>query len=146
MRIDPKICARRRGRERPRSNRQLLFAGFALALLLSAFGRRRSAGGTYYERRSHGSESAIYKRKWRSHALLRNGRRGALGAGAWRRMVGALERQRVVKKYPSVCKAISRFLPPDRLGSGMTENPKDNNDLETFKAEVDHIYDFIRER
>ena len=34
-------------------------------------------------------------------------------------------------------------LAPDKLGSGMTENPKDDNDL-NIQGEVDHIYDFIR--
>ena len=32
---------------------------------------------------------------------------------------------------------------PDKLGSGMTDNPADDNDL-NIQGEVDHIYDFIR--
>ena len=32
---------------------------------------------------------------------------------------------------------------PDKVGSGMTENPKDDNDL-NMQGEVDHVYDFIR--
>jgi len=34
-------------------------------------------------------------------------------------------------------------LAPDKLGSGMTENPADDNDL-NIQGEVDHLYDFIR--
>jgi 2-hydroxy-6-oxonona-2,4-dienedioate hydrolase len=32
---------------------------------------------------------------------------------------------------------------PDKLGSGMTDNPSDDNDF-NLQGEVDHIYDFIR--
>jgi len=32
---------------------------------------------------------------------------------------------------------------PDKLGSGMTDNPRDDNDF-NVQGEVDHIYDFIR--
>jgi len=36
-----------------------------------------------------------------------------------------------------------QVLAPDKLGSGLTDNPTDDNDF-NIQGEVDHIYDFIR--
>ena len=46
------------------------------------------------------------------------------------------------KNIPLFAKRFHVFA-PDKLGSGMTDNPKDDNDL-NIQGEVDHIYDFIR--
>jgi len=46
------------------------------------------------------------------------------------------------KDIPLFAKRFHVFA-PDKLGSGMTDNPKDDNDL-NIQGEVDHVYDFIR--
>jgi pimeloyl-ACP methyl ester carboxylesterase len=46
------------------------------------------------------------------------------------------------KDIPLFAKRFHVFA-PDKLGSGMTDNEKDDNDL-NIQGEVDHIYDFIR--
>jgi 2-hydroxy-6-oxonona-2,4-dienedioate hydrolase len=46
------------------------------------------------------------------------------------------------KDIPLFAKRFHVFA-PDKLGSGMTDNPQDDNDL-NIQGEVDHIYDFIR--
>jgi len=142
MRIDASIDARRRGQERRRSNRQLLFAGFALALL-STFGASEARGELttngevaglraqftnvngvrtrYYEMGEGEPLVLVHGGGWSGHA----------SANVWS------------KNIPLFAKRFHVFA-PDKLGSGMTENPKDDNDL-NIQGEVDHIYDFIRE-
>jgi 2-hydroxy-6-oxonona-2,4-dienedioate hydrolase len=46
------------------------------------------------------------------------------------------------KDIPLFAKRFHVFA-PDKLGSGMTDNPKDDNDL-NIQGEVDQLYDFIR--
>lgn len=46
------------------------------------------------------------------------------------------------KDIPPFAKKFHVFA-PDKLGSGMTSNPTDDNDF-NIQGEVDHIYDFIR--
>ena len=47
------------------------------------------------------------------------------------------------KNIPLFAKRFHVFA-PDKLGSGMTDNPQDDNEL-NIQGEVDHIYDFIRQ-
>jgi pimeloyl-ACP methyl ester carboxylesterase len=47
------------------------------------------------------------------------------------------------KSIPLFAKRFHVFA-SDKLGSGMTDNPQDDNDL-NIQGEVDHIYDFIRQ-
>jgi 2-hydroxy-6-oxonona-2,4-dienedioate hydrolase len=46
------------------------------------------------------------------------------------------------KNIPLFAKRFHVFA-PDKIGSGMTDNPRDDNDF-NLQGEVDHIYDFIR--
>jgi 2-hydroxy-6-oxonona-2,4-dienedioate hydrolase len=46
------------------------------------------------------------------------------------------------KDIPLFAKGFHVFA-PDKIGSGMTDNPADDNDF-NIQGEVDHIYDFIR--
>ena len=143
MRIDPQICARRRGQERPRSNPQLLFAGFALALLLSAFG----AGGARAELTTNGEVAGLRAQftnvngvRTRYYEMGEGEPLVLVHGGGWS---GHSSANVWSKNIPLFAKRFHVFA-PDRLGSGMTENPKDDNEV-NIQGEVDHIYDFIRE-
>jgi len=142
MRINGNICARLAARGRLRFNRRVLFTGGALALLLSVFGvgRGRAELTTngevaglraqfadvngirtrYYEMGEGEPMVLVHGEGWSGHA----------SANIWS------------KNIPLFAKRFHVFA-PDKLGSGMTDNPKDDNEL-NIQGEVDHIYDFIR--
>ncbi len=142
MRIDGNICARPGGGERLRFNRRVLFTGVALVLLLSVFdvGRGRAELTTngevaglraqfisvngirtrYYEMGAGEPMVLVHGEGWSGHS----------SANVWS------------KDIPLFARRFHVFA-PDKLGSGMTDNPKDDNDL-NIQGEVDHIYDFIQ--
>jgi 2-hydroxy-6-oxonona-2,4-dienedioate hydrolase len=142
MRIARKMLSRLGGRRRLDSRRQLLFTGFALVLWLSVCGVR-SAGAElttngevaglraqfievngirtrYYEMGEGEPMVLVHGEGWSGHS----------SANVWS------------KNIPLFAKRFHVFA-PDKLGSGMTDNPQDDNEL-NIQGEVDHIYDFIR--
>jgi pimeloyl-ACP methyl ester carboxylesterase len=142
MKIDQKIAARIGVRAPLRSNCRIMFTGFALACLLSLFGATRAraefttngevAGLTaqfadingirtrYYEMGEGDAMVLVHGEGWSGHS----------SANIWS------------KNIPLFAKRFHVFA-PDKLGSGMTGNPQDDNDL-NIQGEVDHLYDFIR--
>jgi 2-hydroxy-6-oxonona-2,4-dienedioate hydrolase len=142
MRNDLAICARVEGRGRLRSTQRLLITGFALALVLLTLGviearaelttngevaglraQFTDVNGVrtrYYETGQGEPLVLVHGGEWSGHA----------SANVWSKVV------------PLFAKQFHVFA-PDKLGSGMTDNPKDDNDL-NIQGEVDHLYDFIR--
>jgi 2-hydroxy-6-oxonona-2,4-dienedioate hydrolase len=142
MRNDLRICARV-GRQRCfHSKRQLLFAGFALATLLSTLGAAKAraelttngeiAGMRAQFADVNGVRTRYYEMGQGEPLVLVHGGgwSGHASANAWS------------KNIPLFAKQFHVFA-PDKLGSGMTGNPTDDNDF-NIQGEVDHIYDFIR--
>ena len=142
MRIGRKIFSRLGGQRRLASSRQLLFTGFALALWLSVFGARSARA----ELTTNGEVAGL-----RAQFIEVNGIRTRyyeMGAGEPMVLVhgegwsGHSSANVWSKNIPLLAKRFHVFA-PDKLGSGMTDNPKDDNEL-NIQGEVDHIYDFIR--
>jgi 2-hydroxy-6-oxonona-2,4-dienedioate hydrolase len=142
MRIDREICARPSGLGRLDSNRRVAFTGVALALLLSVFGTSRAraelttngevAGLRAQFIEVNGVRTRYYEMGEGEPMVLVHGEgwSGHSSANVWS------------KNIPLFAKRFHVFA-PDKLGSGMTDNPKDDNEL-NIQGEVDHIYDFIR--
>jgi 2-hydroxy-6-oxonona-2,4-dienedioate hydrolase len=142
MRADRQIWARLGRRRRLDSNRRALFTGVALALLVSVFGTGRARG----ELTTNGEVAGL-----RAQFIEVNGIRTRyyemgegepmvlVHGGGWS---GHSSANVWSKNIPLFAKRF-HVLAPDKLGSGMTDNPKDDNEL-NIQGEVDHIYDFIR--
>src|SRR5690349_12116063 len=142
MRIDGNISVRVSTRGRPRSSRRVWFPGFALVIFLSliAAGRARAeltTNGEVAGLRAHfievnGVRTRYYEMGEGEPIVLVHGEgwSGHSSANVWS------------KNIPLFATRFHVFA-PDKLGSGMTDNPKDDNDL-NIQGEVDHIYDFIR--
>jgi 2-hydroxy-6-oxonona-2,4-dienedioate hydrolase len=138
MRMDQKSCSRLGGQAHVR----VLFTGFALALLLSVFGASRAraelttngevAGLRAQFIEVNGIRTRYYEMGEGEPMVLVHGEgwSGHSSANVWS------------KNIPLFAKRFHVFA-PDKLGSGMTNNPKDDNEL-NIQGEVSHIYDFIR--
>ncbi|PYU26098.1 MAG: hypothetical protein DMG32_10670 [Acidobacteria bacterium] len=142
MRIGGQSFSRFGGQGRLDSSRQLLFTGLALALLLPVFG----AGSARAELTTNGEVAGL-----RAQFIEVNGIRTRyyeMGDGEPMVLVhgegwsGHSSANVWSKNIPLLAKRFHVFA-PDKLGSGMTDNPKDDNEL-NIQGEVDHIYDFIR--
>ena len=144
MRNDPRICLRVGGQEHRcfHSKQQILFVGFALAVLLSTFGAAKGRAELttngevaglraqftdvngvrtrYYEMGEGEALVLVHGGGWSGHA----------SANVWSKNIALFAKQ-------------FHVFAPDKIGSGMTANPTDDNDL-NIQGEVDHIYDFIR--
>jgi 2-hydroxy-6-oxonona-2,4-dienedioate hydrolase len=136
------LCARV-GEQRPfHSKRQLLFAGFALAMVLLTFGAiearaELTTNGEVAGLRAqftdvNGVRTRYYEVGQGEPLVLVHGGgwSGHASANVWSKVIPLFARQ-------------FHVFAPDKLGSGMTDNPTDDNDL-NIQGEVDHIYDFIR--
>lgn len=141
MRTDGDIRPSLGGQGRPRSERPL--AGFALALLLLAFG----ATGARAELTTNGEVAGLRAQftnvdgvRTRYYETGEGEPMVLVHGGGWS---GHSSANVWSKDIPLFAKQFHVFA-PDKLGSGMTENPRDDNDL-NIQGEVDHIYDFIRE-
>lgn len=142
MRIGRSICARLGGQGRLCFNRRVLFTGVALALLLLVFGASRGgaelttngevAGLRAQFRDVNGIRTRYYEMGEGEPMVLVHGGgwSGHSSANVWS------------KNIPLFAKRFHVFA-PDKLGSGMTDNPTDDNEL-NIQGEVDHIYDFIQ--
>jgi 2-hydroxy-6-oxonona-2,4-dienedioate hydrolase len=142
MGADRQMRARIGRRQRLRSNRRVLFTGIAVALLLSVVGARPARAELttngevaglraqfidvngirtrYYEMGQGEAMVLVHGEGWSGHS----------SANVWS------------KDIPLFAKRF-HVLAPDKVGSGMTDNPANDNDL-NIQGEVDHIYDFIR--
>lgn len=143
MRNHPKISAEARRPRRCRSKQRLLFPGFALAVLLSIFG----AGGARAELTTNGEVAALRAQftdvngvRTRYYEMGQGEPLVLVHGGGWS---GHASANVWSKNIPLFAKRFHVFA-PDKLGSGMTDNPKDDYEL-NIQGEVDHIYDFIRE-
>ena len=143
MRIDAKFYLGLRRRARLRSVRQLLFATFALLLLLFAFG----ATPTRAELTTNGEVAGLRAQftnvngvRTRYYEMGEGDPLVLVHGGGWS---GHASANVWSKNIPLFAKRFHVFA-PDQLGSGMTDNPQDDNDL-NIQGEVDHIYDFIRQ-
>ena len=124
------------------SRRLLLIMGIAVALLHSAFGgasarAELTTNGEVAGLRAqfidvNGIRTRYYEMGEGEPMVLVHGGgwSGHSSANVWS------------KNIPLFAKRFHVFA-PDKLGSGMTENPKDDNEL-NIQGEVNHIYDFIR--
>jgi 2-hydroxy-6-oxonona-2,4-dienedioate hydrolase len=142
MRIDGNICASLAERGRSCFNRRLLFTGIALALLFCVFAVSRgraelTTNGEVAGLRAqfidvNGIRTRYYEMGEGEPMILVHGEgwSGHSSANVWS------------KNIPLFAKRFHVFA-PDKLGSGMTDNPKDDNDL-NIQGEADHIYDFIQ--
>jgi 2-hydroxy-6-oxonona-2,4-dienedioate hydrolase len=142
MRNDPKICAKPGGRRCFRSKQRLMFSGFALAVLLSTFG----ASGARAELTTYGEVAGLRAQftdvngvRTRYYEMGQGEPLVLVHGGGWS---GAASANVWSKDIPLFAKRFHVFA-PDKLGSGMTDNPKDDYEL-NIQGEVDHIYDFIR--
>lgn len=142
MGADQQIWASRGRQRRLGPNRRLLLSAMAVASLLSVFvGTEARAELTtngevaglraqfadvngirtrYYEMGEGEAMVLVHGEGWSGHS----------SANIWS------------KDIPLFAKRFHVFA-PDKLGSGMTDNPREDNDL-NIQGEVDHIYDFIR--
>ncbi len=138
--MDRKICAKPGRKRSLRLNRSLLLTSFAL--LLSVCGSREAGA----EITTNGEVAGL-----RAQFINVNGVRTRyyeigegeplvlVHGGGWS---GHASANVWSKNIPLFAKRFHVFA-PDKLGSGMTDNPTDNNDL-NIQGEVDHVYDFIR--
>jgi 2-hydroxy-6-oxonona-2,4-dienedioate hydrolase len=142
MNVDGQVWAKLGGRRRLDSHRRRQFAGALLALLLSLFVSCR----THAELTTNGEVAGL-----RAQFISVNGIRTRyyeMGQGEPMVLVhgegwsGHSSANVWSKNIPLFAKRFHVFA-PDKLGSGMTDNPADDNDL-NIQGEVDHIYDFIR--
>jgi 2-hydroxy-6-oxonona-2,4-dienedioate hydrolase len=142
MRNDPRIRAWVGGQRRFHSIRQILFAGFALAVLLSTFGaaKARAELTTNGEVAGLGAQFAdVNGVRTRYYEMGQGQPLVLVHGGGWS---GHASANVWSKTIPLFAKQFHVFA-PDKLGSGMTGNPADDNDF-NIQGEVDHIYDFIR--
>ena len=142
MRNGLRICAKVRRQRCFHSKRQFLFAGFALATLLSTLGAAKAraeltTNGEVTGLRAqfadvNGVRTRYYEMGQGEPLVLVHGGgwSGHDSANVWS------------KNIPLFAKRF-RVFAPDKVGSGMTGNPVDDNDF-NIQGEVDHIYDFIR--
>ena len=142
MRINGKISARGGEHVPLHLNWRLFFMSFALAVLFSIFGVSQAraelttngevAGLRAQFMDVNGIRTRYYEMGEGEPMVLVHGEgwSGHSSANVWS------------KNIPLFAKRFHVFA-PDKLGSGMTENPKDDNEL-NIQGEVDHIYDFIR--
>ena len=86
----------------------------------------------------------IRRREWRANTLLRLRTRRADRACARRHRSGGRARhgQFLVAEHTGPRDDISSVLALNRLGQGMTANPKDDNDF-GMEGDVEHLYQFI---
>ena len=136
------LCARVAEQRPFHSKQQLLFAGFALAMVLLTFGAiearaELTTNGEVAGLRAqftdvNGVRTRYYEVGQGEPLVLVHG-------GGWSGHASANVWSKVI---PLFAKQFHVFA-PDKLGSGMTDNPTDDNDL-NIQGEVDHIYDFIR--
>jgi 2-hydroxy-6-oxonona-2,4-dienedioate hydrolase len=142
MRISGKSSARRGGDVSLRLNRRPFFTSFALVLLFwlsgaiqaraelttngevaglrAQFADVNGVRTRYYEMGEGEPMVLVHGEGWSGHS----------SANVWS------------KDIPLFAERFHVFA-PDKTGSGMTQNPQDDNDL-NIQGEVDHIYDFIR--
>jgi 2-hydroxy-6-oxonona-2,4-dienedioate hydrolase len=142
MKMDGNICARLGVQERLRFDWRVLFTGVAVFLLLSVFGvssarAELTTNGEVAGLRAqfidvNGIRTRYYEMGEGEPLVLVHGGgwSGHSSANVWS------------KNIPLFAQRFHVFA-PDKLGSGMTENPTDDNEL-NIQGEVDHIYDFIR--
>jgi 2-hydroxy-6-oxonona-2,4-dienedioate hydrolase len=142
MRIDGQIAARMGFRAPLRLRRRILLTGFALVLFLSLFG----ATGALAEFTTSGEVAGLRAQfadingtRTRYYELGEGEPMVLVHGGGWS---GNSSANVWSKNIPLFAKRFHVFA-PDKLGSGMTDNPKDDNDL-NIQGEVDHLYDFIR--
>jgi 2-hydroxy-6-oxonona-2,4-dienedioate hydrolase len=142
MRINGNIFARGGDRVSPHLSRRILFTSFTLMLLFWLFGASQACAELttngevaglraqfldvngihtrYYEMGEGEPMVLVHGEGWSGHS----------SANVWS------------KDIPLFAMRFHVFA-PDKIGSGMTDNPKDDNDL-NIQGEVDHVYDFIR--
>lgn len=142
MRISPKICAKPAGLARMNSSRPFLVMGVAVALLLSVLGATSSRA----ELTTNGEVSGLRAQfidvngiRTRYYEMGEGEPMVLVHGGGWS---GHSSANVWSKNIPLFAERFHVFA-PDELGSGMTDNPKDDNEL-NIQGEVDHIYDFIR--
>jgi pimeloyl-ACP methyl ester carboxylesterase len=142
MTIDRETCARPGGRGLPDANERVLFAGVALALLLFFFG----TGQARAELTTNGEVAGLRAQfvdvngiRTRYYEMGEGEPMVLVHGGGWS---GHSSANIWSKNIPLFAKRFHVFA-PDKLGSGLTDNPKDDNEL-NIQGEVDHIYDFIR--
>lgn len=140
MSVDRRGCARRDRGGLLKSGRPLLLT--LLALLLSVCGSRQAraelttngevAGLRAQFINVNGVRTRYYETGEGEPLVLVHG-------GGWS---GHASANIWSKNIPLFAKQFHVFA-PDKLGSGMTGNPDDDNEL-NIQGEVDHVYDFIR--
>jgi pimeloyl-ACP methyl ester carboxylesterase len=142
MRIDQKIAARIGVRAPLRTGRRIVFTSGALAVLLSAFGATRAraeftTNGEVTGLRAqfadiNGIRTRYYEMGEGDAMVLVHGDgfSGHSSANVWSKNISLF-----AKRF--------HVFAPDKVGSGLTANPQDDNDL-NIQGEVDHLYDFIR--
>jgi pimeloyl-ACP methyl ester carboxylesterase len=124
------------------STRRLVFAAFTLAAVLLTFGSVQAraelttngevAGLRAQFADVNGIRTRYYEMGQGEPVLLVHGGgwSGHASANIWSKVIPLLAKQ-------------FHVFAPDKIGSGMTGNPADDNDL-NIQGEVDHIYDFVR--
>ena len=137
-----KIRAELRERGRPHSSRRVFLRAAILALLVAIAG----AGRAHAELTTSGEVAGL-----QAHFMDVNGIRTRyyemgdgepmvlVHGGGWS---GRSSANVWSKDIPLFAEKFHVFA-PDKLGSGMTDNPQDDNEL-NIQGEADHIYDFIR--
>jgi len=137
-----KIRAEFRGRERPHASRRVFLRAVTLALLLAMAG----AGRAHAELTTSGEVAGL-----QAHFMDVNGVRTRyyemgdgepmvlVHGGGWS---GSSSANVWSKDIPLFAERFHVFA-PDKLGSGMTDNPQEDSEL-NIQGEADHIYDFIR--
>jgi len=142
MTIDRETCARPGGHGLPDANERVLFAGAALVLLFLFFGTGQARG----ELTTNGEVAGLRAQfvdvngiRTRYYEMGEGEPMVLVHGGGWS---GHSSANIWSKNIPLFAKRFHVFA-PDKLGSGLTDNPKDDNEL-NIQGEVDHIYDFIR--
>jgi len=142
MRINGKISARGGGHVPLYLSRRIFFMSFVLGVLFSILGASQAGAELttngevaglraqfvdvngirtrYYEMGEGEAMVLVHGEGWSGHS----------SANVWSKDITLFAER-------------FHVLAPDKLGSGMTENPKDDNEL-NIQGEVDHLYDFIR--
>jgi 2-hydroxy-6-oxonona-2,4-dienedioate hydrolase len=142
MRISCKICVTVGGLARGKPSGLLLMMGVAAVLLLSIF----DASPARAELTTNGEVAGLRAQfidvsgiRTRYYEMGEGAPMVLVHGGGWS---GHSSANIWSKNIPLFANRFHVFA-PDKLGSGMTENPKDDNEL-NIQGEVDHIYDFIR--
>jgi 2-hydroxy-6-oxonona-2,4-dienedioate hydrolase len=136
------IRARLYGRKRPHLRRRVLLWAVKLALVLTIFG----AGHARAELTTSGEVAGLKAQfidvngiRTRYYEMGDGEPMVLVHGGGWS---GRSSANVWSKDIPMFADRFHVFA-PDKLGSGMTDNPQDDNEL-NIQGEVDHIYDFIR--